>query len=180
MTRIAAPVAPPSAWRMEQAMSVLQATAARLRTEDPDIAEDERLFADMLEGEGGDAMDVLDRVIRASIVAASFAEEAKARAAAVAERSARYKARADALRGCAFAALTALEMSKLERPDFTASVRAGRAAVFVEDEGAIPDAFVCVTRTPDKTLIGAALRAGQLVPGASMLDGIPSLAVRTR
>ena len=170
----------PSAWQLEQAMSVLLATAARLRTEDSELMEDERLFADMLEGEGGDAMDVLDRVIRASIVATSFAKEAKERADAIAERAARYKARADNLRGCAFAALTALELPKVERPDFTASVRAGQASVFIEDDAAVPDAMCKITRTPDKTMIGVALRAGNVVPGAALLDGIPSLAVRTR
>src|ERR1700728_1671201 len=73
----------PSARQMEQAMSVLLATAARLREEDPELMQDERLFADTLEGESGDAMEVLDRIVRASIVAASFAKEAKERADAL-------------------------------------------------------------------------------------------------
>jgi Siphovirus Gp157 len=177
--RKTAPFAP-SAWQMEQAMSVLLSTAARLREEDPELMQDERLFADMLEGETDNAMDVLDRIIRASIVATSFAKEAAERADAIADRARRYKARADNLRGCAFAALYALELPKLERPDFTASVRAGQSSVFVEDEAAVPDALCRFTRTPDKTLIGAALKAGNTVAGAKLLDGIPSLSVRTR
>lgn len=170
----------PSAWQMEQAMSVLLATAARLREDDPELMQDERLFADMLEGETGDAMEVLDRVIRASIVAASFAKEATERAGAIAERATRYRLRADALRGCAFAALTALELPKREQPDFTASVRAGQPNVFIEDEAAVPDPLCRVTRTPDKTLIRAALKGGSTVAGAVLLAGIPSLSVRTR
>jgi Siphovirus Gp157 len=170
----------PSAWRIEQAMSVLLATASRLREEDPELMEDERLFADMLEGETDNAMDVLDRVVRASIIATSFAKEAKERADAILERVARYKARADSLRGCVFAALTALEISKIERADFTVSVRAGQKSVFIEDEAAVPDAMCRTTRTPDKVLIGAALKAGNTVAGAVLLDGIPSLSVRTR
>jgi hypothetical protein len=170
----------PSPYQLEQAMSVLLSTASRLREDDPELMQDERLFADMLEGESGDAMEMLERVIRASVVAASFAKEAKDRADAIAERAARYKARAEALRGCAFAALTALELPKLERPDFTASVRAGQPSVFIADEAAVPDALCRTTRTPDKTLIAAALKAGETVPGAELLDGIPSLAVRTR
>jgi hypothetical protein len=174
------PARQPSSWQLEQAMSVLLSTAARLREDDPDLMQDERLFADMLEGESGDAMEILDRVIRASIVAQSFAEEAAERADAIAERAKRYKTRADALRGCAFAALTALDLPRLERPDFTASIRAGQASVFIEDEAAVPDSLCRTTRTPDKTLIGVALKAGNVVTGARMLDGIASLTIRTR
>lgn len=170
----------PSAWQMEQAMSVLLATAARLREDDPELMADERLFQDMLDGEGGDAMEVLDRVIRASVVAASFAKEAAERADAIAERAKRYRYRADTLRGCAFAALTVLGIQKREQPDYTASVRAGQPSVFIEDDAAVPNGLCRVTRIPDKTAIGAALKAGKIVPGAVLLDGISSLAVRVR
>lgn len=168
-----------SAWKMEQAMSALMAVRARLLEDDPDIAADERLMHDMLEGESGDAMDVLDRVIRASIVAASQARAAEELARSIMARAARYNARAENLRGATFAALTALELKRHERPDFTISIRTGQPRVVITDEASLPDAFVKIKREPDKTLIGAALKAGQAVAGAEMSNSAPSLQVRT-
>jgi hypothetical protein len=168
----------PSAWKLEQAMSVLLSVRQRLLDDDPDMAADEALMHDMLEGETGNAMDVLDAVIRASIAAAGLAEEAAARAKNISARAARYKARAESLRGAAFAALTALELKRHERPDFTATVRAGQPAVIITDEDLLPAAFVRTKTEPDKTLIAAALKAGQAVPGADLTNATPSLMVK--
>ena len=173
-----APRRGPSPYQIEQAMSVLSSTAAMLREADPEIATDQKLLLDMLEGEGGDAMEVLDRVIRASIEANVFAKAAKERSDAIADRATRYKARADALRGCAFAALSALDISKLERPDFTASIRAGQQSAFITDETLIPDGFMRVVKSPNKSAITEALKAGTDVSGAELRNGAPSLTVR--
>jgi len=170
----------PSAYRMEQAMSALLAVRQRLLQDDPDLADDERLFSDMLEGESGDAMEVLHRVLRASIAAKDMAEAADTRASDIAARRDRYRRRAEALRGAAFAALDALGIKKLELPDLTASVRAGQPVVVITDETALPEAFIRTKRDPDKALINAALKAGNTVPGAELSNSTPSLAVRTR
>jgi hypothetical protein len=170
----------PSSYRMEQAMSVLLAVRQRLLQDDPDLADDERLFADMLEGESGDAMEVLDRVLRAAVYAKTMAKAAKERAAEIGERAARYERREASLRGAAFAVLDALGLPKRELPDLTASIRAGQPAVVITDETALPEVFVRVKREPDKTLIGAALRAGREVPGAVMNNSMPTLTVRVK
>ncbi len=169
-----------SAFRMEQAMSVLLAVRQRLLQDDPDLADDEKLFTDMLDGEGGDAMEVLDRVLRAAVHAKTMAKAAKERAAEIGERAARYDRREASLRGAAFAALDALGLSKRELPDLTASIRAGQPVVIVTDADVLPEAFVRVKREPDKTLIGAALKAGNTVEGAELSNSTPSLTVRTK
>ena len=170
----------PSAYRMEQAMSALLAVRQRLLQDDPDLADDEKLFSDMLEGEGGDALEVLHRVLRASIAAKDMAEAADARASDIAARRDRYRRRAEALRGAAFAALDALGIKKLELPDLTASIAAGRQAVVVVDDAALPAQFVRVSRSPDKAALLQALKAGEDVSGATLSNSLPSLIVRTR
>ena len=169
-----------SPYRLEQAMSALLSVRQRLLEEDPDIAHDERLLADMLEGETGDAMEVLHRILRASVRADALANAAHAMADDMEARADRFRARREALRGAAFAALDALGLSKLELPDMTVSVKRGQPRVVVTDEEALPEAMIRVTRSPDKSLIGAALKAGNTVAGAELSNGLPSLQVRTK
>lgn len=171
---------PPNAWRLEQAMAALHSARRRLLEEDPDIASDERLFSDMLEGESGDAMDVLDRVLRASQEAKAMAAMAEARASEMSLRRDRYKARSEALRGAAFAAMDSLGMRRRDLPELTASISAGQVAVVITDETQLPEAFIRVKREPDKALISAALKAGNTVAGAEITNGLPRLTVRTK
>lgn len=170
----------PSPFQLEQAMSVLMAVRSRLLEDDPDLADDERLMADMLEGETGDAMEVLHRMVRASLHAKSMAEAAKLRAADIAARAERYARRDAALRGGVFAAMDALQLRKIEQPDFTAGISAGTAGVVITDETVLPEAFVRTKREPDKATIAAALKAGDAVPGAELGNGPPRLTVRTK
>ena len=169
----------PSPFRIEQAMSALLSARARLLAEDPDIESDERLYADMLEGQSeGDPFDVLDRVIRAAIHAGSMADAAKRRADEISARAARYARRRDNLRAAAFAALDALGIRKHERPDFVASVRAGTASVQITDETKLAQEYVRWSMAPDKAAIAAALKAGEAVDGAELSNGMPSLAIK--
>lgn len=170
----------PSPFRLEQAMSVLMSVRSRLLEDDPDLADDERLMADMLEGETGDAMEVLHRMVRASMHAKSMAEAAKQRAADIAARAERYARRDAALRGGVFAAMDALGLRKLEAEDFTAGISAGTPSVVIADETALPDEFMRVEKAPNKTAISAALKGGATVPGAFLSNGLPRLSVRTK
>lgn len=170
----------PSPRAMEQAMSVLLAVRQRLLEEDPDIASDEKLFADMLDGESGDAMQIIHRMVRASLHASSMATAAKIRAQDMAERSKRYANREDALRAAVMSAMEALSLKKIEEPDFTVGVSAGTPSVQIIDADVLPDAFVVTERKPDKSTIGAALKAGQEVAGAALSNATPRLTIRSR
>lgn len=170
----------PSPYALEQAMSALLATRQRLLQEDPDLASDERLFSDMLEGESGDAMDILHRVLRSAVYAEDMADAIGSRIDDLKVRHARFVGRSQALRGAAFAALDALGLPKLELPDLSASVRAGQPAVVITDEAALPDEMFRTTRAPNRTAIGEALRAGTEVPGAGLSNNLPSIQIRTK
>lgn len=170
----------PSPRQMEAAMSVLMEARDRLIREEPDIIDDEKLLHDMLEGETGDAMDTLDALIRASIHAGSMADMGKTRAMEVRERASRYERRQETLRGVVFAALSALELTRHEQPDFTVSIRNLQPSVVITDETALSDDLVRIERKPDKALIKAALTAGQIVPGAELSNAPQTLSVRTK
>lgn len=169
-----------SPFQIEQAMAAWASARARLLAEDAALEHDEAALIELLGPEQGTVEDVLDRLLRAAIHAEGMAGEATDRAAVSAARAKRYKARADALRGTAFAIFDAVGIRRHERPDFTASVRQGTASVVVTDEAALPEAFVRTTTAPDKAAIMAALKSGATVPGAELSNGVPSLSIRTR
>ena len=171
--------APPSAYRIEQAMSIADGVRRRLLADDPDLADDETALRDMLDGET-DVYDLVRRMVRFSLDAASLAEAAASRADALAARRDRFKRRAESARAAAFGMLDALGNSKLADPEFTVSISPGKPGVIVTDEQALAAEFVRVSRSPDKTAIAAALKAGQVVAGAEMANGSPVLTIRSK
>ena len=96
------------------------------------------------------------------------------------ERKARFKSRADRKRGIALSLMHAIGERKIERPDFTASIRSVPPKVEIIDEAALPDVLCKVTRSPDKAAIKEALARGVQVPGAELGNGGESLTVRTK
>lgn len=171
---------PPSPRQLSDAYAVLLQAREKLLAIEPDIAEDPRLFGDMLEGEGGDAMGTIDRLIRSSIEAEDMAAQAHVRATEIAEREARYKRRNKALRDTAFALMQALDLRKIERADFTANIaNGGQPSVVVTEPHEIPDQYQRVIKTPDKAAIRLAIGNGETVPGAMLANPAPSLRIRT-
>lgn len=171
----------PSAYALEQAFSSLMSARARM-------AENDDTLFDEMTGEvldfaviEGDAIALLHATLRAAQAAAVLAKAASARADEIQDRAARFKARADALRGAAFAAMDALDMRKIELPDLTASIRAGSASVVITDETQLHPMY-WRQRAPeiDKAAIGAALKAGDAVAGAELSNSLPSLTIRVK
>jgi hypothetical protein len=171
---------PPSPYELERAVTALLTLRDQLLDIDPDLADDAQLWANSLDGEGGEALDVVDLLIRASIDADGLAIAAKVRGQEIAERQKRFELRRNSMRRAAFAIFDALQLHKHEREDFTASIRAGTPHVDITDDKALPDEFVRIKREPDKALIGEALKRREEVPGAVLSNAGPSLAVRRR
>jgi hypothetical protein len=142
----------------------------------PELAEDEQLRADMLEGSTA-AFDVLTRLVALERDADSMA---KARAARISDLQA-LKGRADrkkeAMRALMLRIMKAAGIKKAPLVEATVSVSKGRDSVEIVDEAALPDNVVKVVRTPDKTLIKEALAIGP-VEGARMKTGDDTLTVR--
>lgn len=172
----------PSAWKIEQAMATWQAARARLLQDDPELGHDEAALAEVLGDEAGDVDNILARLLRASVYAADMSSAASDRIAEIKGRQDRYKRRADAMRGTAFAIMDAIGRDRVELPDLTASVRKGHPVVVWTDKDAVPELYVetVTTRRIDTATVLSVLKSGQSVPGAELSNGIPSLTVRTK
>lgn len=170
----------PSAFKIEQVMSVAIAFAARLREQDPDIATDELSFLSALESET-DATELLVRILRAGTEADALADAVDARMKDLAIRRDRFKRRHAEARSAAFAIMDALGLAKFQHAEFTASIRAGTPGVVIVDETLVPEVLMThPAPAPNKTAIKKALQAGEAVPGAEMQNSMPSLIVRTK
>jgi len=162
-------------------MAELEALRRHLLTIDPTIGEDEKLLADMFDAEGGDALDVIARVVRAAMEAEDMAAAADKRAREIAQRKARFELRSEALRNVARQALLACGVPKLEREDFTASITKGsQGKVIITDEKGLRPEFLHQPKPPEpnKAAIKEALLAGKLVPGAVLSNPEPGFSVR--
>jgi hypothetical protein len=145
----------------------------------PELADDEQALADTLEGET-DLADAVASLIRGARQDEAFEEAGAKIAAEQRERASRYGQRAIKQRDAALSLMQAAGLSKIERPDFTASVGKGVAKVIVKEEAAIPAEFCRLKRAPNLVAVAGALKAGQPIPGALLSNAEPTLTVRTK
>lgn len=144
----------------------------------PELAEDDETLADTIDGETG-LLDAIADLIRYAREDEAVEEALDKIIAEMRERKARIGQRAVKRREGALALMQAAGIAKLERPDFTATVAAGRPKVVITDEAVLPQAMFRIKREPDKALIMASLKAGP-VEGAALSNAEPVLTVRTR
>lgn len=168
----------PSAWQIEHAVAAWQATRARILAEDETLEGDEAALTALLGEEAGDIDDILARVLRSAIHASDMAKAANARAEATAARASRYSARSDTLKGAAFALMECLGRKKAEYADVSATIGKPRASVAITDETALPEEYWRITRTPNKAAIRDDLKAGVVIEGAILEDGLPSFTIK--
>lgn len=147
----------------------------------PQLAEDEILRSDTIEGET-DAFEFLASIICMIEDAKALADGTGNRIDDLQARKGRFEHRIEALRSLAFKIMQAAELKKAELPCATLSVRAGTPKVIITEEGHLPESCVkvTVTRVPDKTAIKDALLQGENVPGACLSNAEPSLTIRVK
>jgi hypothetical protein len=150
-----------------------------LLAEHPDLAEDGETLADTLEGIS-DLPDFIAKFIRNARRDEAFSDGLAVLIKDEQERKSRLQARADKYRRIAQWLMESIEMGKIEQPDFIASIRNVPPKVEVTDEAALPDQYVRIVRSPDKTAIKADLVAGKNVPGATLGNGSVTLSVRSK
>lgn len=142
----------------------------------PELAEDNELRADMLEGET-DYHAVLARLVAQEREADSLSKGTAERIRDIQGRKARYERKKEACRVLLMRLLKAAGLPKVTLPEATVSIGKKAAAVEITDEGALPDNVVRITREPNKTAIKEALALGD-VPGARMGEPGEQLSVR--
>ena len=131
--------------------------------------------ADTVEGMQGDLEHKLRAVIAYSLeldITATGAAEAAKR---MQERAKTLQGRVDYLRAYALKAMQETGIGEVATAEFAAKVAKKPAAVNVLDQALIPPAFMRQADppppAPDKTAIGAALKAGASVPGCELVQG---------
>lgn len=150
----------------------------------PDLAEDDAIKADAIEGETG-AHEFLSRVMRAVRSEEAMAVATKQAAQSVAEdfkrRQEAAERRAEGLRALAYRILQAAKANGPVRlPEATVSIANVPARVVIEDEYVIPEGFYTTryVRSIDKDAVKRAVEAGKPVAGAKMTDPSTRLHVR--
>jgi hypothetical protein len=145
----------------------------------PDLADDEVLRADMVEG-STELVEFLRRLERARQEAATNSEALSLNIKDLKARQHRFDRRQEAMRMLALKLLFAAGATKpIEFPEATYSMRTVPPSVIITDEDALPDAACRFKREPDKTAIKSMLEVGP-IEGACMSNGSKSLSIQVR
>jgi hypothetical protein len=147
----------------------------------PELAEDETLRADMIDGET-DATKILSRIVNRMREAEEMVSAIIKRKNDLDARAARFDRQAEAMRSLAFRIMDAAQVRKMPLPEATLSIRAVPPSVLISDASQIPAEFI-VTKTeerPDRQKIKEALQEGREVPGAILSNGGSTLAVKLK
>ena len=135
---------------------------------------DPQVILDTLESLDGELSDK-------AVSVAQFSRNLEATAAAVREagkamldRAARLEKRAESIRNYLLFQMEFAQVSKIECPWFVIAVRKNPPMVVIDDEAAIPEAYKVQPEPPaprpDKKQIAAAIKAGEDVPGARLVQ----------
>jgi Siphovirus Gp157. len=165
-------------------MPNLDPLAVRLQVEQlfrefPEMAEDEILRVDMLEG-STDLHKFLSTI-------ESYRQEVMALVMGtdlilddLLQRKRRFERREEGLRRLMFQMLQLAQLRKIELSAATLSLKNGSPRVIITDESAIPDDLCRFKREPDKAAIKAKLQSNGHVAGATLSNAEENLAIRTR
>lgn len=146
----------------------------------PELADDEVLRADMLDG-ATDIEAVLTSLFRSSSRDKSMADAITVRIDQLSARRARFRARVEFLRGLMLKVLQSADRKKFELAEATLSQRASQPQIVGEvDVDALPDDLVKITREANRTAIREALLARRQLPGLSLSNSPPALTITTK
>ena len=150
----------------------------RLLHEFPDA--DAETIKDTLEGLT-DLPEILAGVIRSALIDQALILGLRERIEEMKFRLERIEIRGTKKRQLALDAMQEAGLSKLERPDFTASTRPGTPSLIISAEDAIPATY-WIPQPPkiDRQSMLASLKRGLEIPGALLSNPKPVLVVRTK
>lgn len=155
----------------------LEALFADMLAAYPELADDDTLRADVLEGETN-FHAVLTKLVNGERDADSLAKAVAARISDLQARKSRAERRKEAMRSLMFKLLKAAGVPRVPLAEATISIGKKSASVEIIDEAALPAEVVRITTAPDKKAIADLLKAGTDVPGAKMGEAGEQLSVR--
>lgn len=148
-----------------------------LLVEYPQLADDEELFRDTLEGNTR-FNEIMDRLLQEMRDSETMAEAVGLRIGKLRERLTRLTHRTQFYRGLMHRLLSLTGLKSVALPEAKISVINSPDKVIVTDEAAIPDAFMKITKEPNRTAIKNAIKSGQYIPGATLSNGGTTIQVR--
>lgn len=143
----------------------------------PQLAEDEELFRDTLEGNTR-FNEIMDRILSEMRDNETLAEATSSRIGKLRERQTRLVHRAQFYRALLQRLMDFTGIKSVALGEAKISVVNTPEKVIITDESAIPDAFCKITREPNKTAIKNALKSGTYIPGATLSNGGTTIQVR--
>lgn len=163
--------------KYEFAAGKVEQEVRKLLAEFPDIAGDEELKVDMLEGET-DLFGIMEKLALEERLNTEMHNACHALIDKIAIRRNRFKRRKDYTRQLIQKLLEAADVKSIDVPAGKISVVNSPDAVIVTDEDAIPEEFVRIKREPNKTAIKDAIKSGKSVPGATLSNGGSKIQIR--
>lgn len=140
--------------------------------------EDADLIRDMIEGE----TTLHEALGKAALELAAVEGEKEGVEIAIAklkERLTRHCNRAQGIRDAIQTAMEVADLTSLKTPAASLTIRPSPPRVELTDPAIIPAVFLIQPPpTPDKRAIGAALKSGEVIPGAALSNQPPALQVR--
>jgi len=159
-----------------QFLTDLRAAHAALIEAHPDLATDDDFLADVIEGET-DAPAIMERLVIERREALANGEAMDKLANDYAQISDRWTMRAEARRKLMGLVLDATGQRKMATPAGTVSMSPGRVSLSLADDFTPPQGYARTRIEPDKAAIKAALEAGEVMQGASLVTGKPIVKV---
>jgi hypothetical protein len=145
----------------------------------PELADDEQLRVDTIEGETN-LDDALRLFLGKIFDAESYAEGTDDIIKRFQERKARLERRAEAYRALIFDLMQSAGLRKQELPEATLSIRNVAPKVIITDESALPLVACKIISKPDITKIKELLMDGGQCTGAVLGNGSEALTIRIK
>lgn len=143
----------------------------------PQLAEDEELLKDTLEGNTR-FNELMEHFLNQMRENETLAEAISQRIGKLRERQTRLTHRAQFYRSLMQRMMDFAGIKSIALPEGKISVVNSPEKVIITDESAIPDAFMRVTKEPNKTAIKNALKSGSIISGATLSNGGTTIQVR--
>lgn len=157
----------------------VEASIADLMAAYPELAEDEVLLLDTIQG-ATNLFEIAAKAVELKAEADTMTKALKSRISDLEARKARFNRQSEAMRKLIKGLMDAVGQTKLILPEATLSIAKGREKVVVDDLNELVQGFYRTERIADKDAIKTALDAGADVPGAHKETGEPTLQVRTK
>lgn len=146
----------------------------------PDLADDEVLRLDMLEGET-DIKEVLTELGRRLAATKALEKGLRSYIEELLAREDRFKIHEDRLRKLMFKVLDSAQIKKISLPELTLSLKSNPQRLLGDaDPNTMPDRLVHIKRSVDRTKVREAIEDGEVVPGFTLSNAAPSLVVKVR